>query len=26
MGIDAVSLQHTGADRVGLKMGWEKNA
>lgn len=22
MGIDAVSLQHTGADRVGLKMAW----
>jgi hypothetical protein len=23
LGIDAVSLQHTGADRVGLKMRWD---
>lgn len=24
MGIDAISLQHTGADRVGLKMAWDR--
>lgn len=24
MGIDAISLQHTGADRVGLRMAWDR--
>jgi len=26
MGIDAVSLQHAGADRVALRMAWERNS